>query len=368
MQTILHTRASDLPGSCLASRRSQHTVRTVIGFGVLLVAGALLSGCGTSHQPRAMGSDLDRLYGAWTGTLTYRDYTSNQETSIPAELNVVVGAMPGDKPDSQFRVVSIMRRYPLEPQANNAETSELSRDGRRLGDERVVSRLEPAPGIVIFETRERGSDNDKPALLRQTYTITPEMFVSSKDVWNPTAKTFENRNVARFTRSDMVASGAASLSTAGLELPDAAKPVEALQPLAFMAGHWVCVNKNKTVNDELWTPPRGSSMAALFRQVRRDGKPAFHEASLITADESGVTLRLRHMHAALEVPEERKELSIFKLVSAGGNRAEFAGTGSAEEVQRVVYSLDGPDTLVVEVGFAPTSKEKGYTMRYSRVR
>lgn len=153
---------------------------------------------------------------------------------------------------------------------------------------------------------------------------------------------------------------------ARIEIPEAAKPAPELANLAFMAGRWVSVNPNKTVNDEQWTLPRGNSMAGLFRQVRRDGKPALHEVSLITAETDGVYLRLRHLHAQLEIPKGREEISLFKLVKAENNRAEFAGTGKAAQVTSVVYRLDGPDVLLSEVSFAPDSKEKGYTLRYVR--
>jgi hypothetical protein len=74
------------------------------------------------------------------------------------------------------------------------------------------------------------------------------------------------------------------------------------------------------------------------------------------------------MHGGLEVPEKRKELSVFKLKSTGENRVEFAGTGDAEQVTGVVYRLAGPDQLSVEITFAPTSKEKGFTTTYTRER
>lgn len=349
----------------------------------MLLGGAALAGGCQSSAPRALGTDVDRLGGAWIGTLTYRDYTTNEAVSIPTKLHVAVAGAPneGDKPRTggPARVVSFMRRYPEEPQANKAQTVVLSRDGRRFGDETVTARLEPAPGIVILETRERASDNDQPALLRYTYTITPDMFVASKDVWNAKEKVFENRNVSRYTREGLapasapesqapVAAAPQPVRPLTLIMPEAAKPHDALVPLAFMAGGWVCVNPNKSVNDEQWTPPRGNSMAAFFRQVRADGSPAFHEASLITAEPDGVYLRLRHMHAQLDVPDDRKELSVFKLVTAGNNRAQFTGLGKADNVTSVTYRLDGPETLVVEVAFAESSKEKGYTLRYLRVR
>jgi hypothetical protein len=151
-----------------------------------------------------------------------------------------------------------------------------------------------------------------------------------------------------------------------LELPESANPAPALAPLAFMTGRWVGVNPNKTVNMEYWTAPRGNHMTALFHQVRRDGKPAFVEVSQIVAGPEGVTLRMRHLHAALEVPDSRKELSVFTLKSAGGDRAEFAGTGAAEGVTSVVYRLVSPNELAVDVNFDPSTKEKGFTSKYVR--
>ncbi len=184
------------------------------------------------------------------------------------------------------------------------------------------------------------------------------------------------RTVGRLFAASLIgclaaASGCASQKNAAaetaVELPAAAAPAAELAPLAFMTGRWVCVNPNKTVNDEMWTEPRGNSMVALFRQVRRDGKPALHEVSLITVEPDGVMLRLRHLHAALEIPKGREDVSVFKLVSAADNRAEFTGTGKAEQVRSVVYRLDGPDVLVQEVQFAEDSRERGYSLRYLRV-
>jgi hypothetical protein len=152
-------------------------------------------------------------------------------------------------------------------------------------------------------------------------------------------------------------------------LPEAAAPAKELVPLSFMVGRWVCVNPNKTVNDEQWMSPRGNNMVALFRQIRRDGKPALVEVTLITVEGDGsVALRLRHLHADLEVPDNQKDVSLFRLVSADGARAEFAGTGAAAQVSRVVYRSDGPDALVQEVQFAEGSGEKGYSLRYARER
>lgn len=154
-----------------------------------------------------------------------------------------------------------------------------------------------------------------------------------------------------------------------LKLPASAEPVAELKDLAFMAGRWVGVAPRASlVNEEHWMLPRGNAMVGTFRQVRRDGKTAFVEVSQIEAEKDGVVLRLRHLHSKLEVPEERKELSIFKLKSAGKNRAEFTGTGKAEGISAVIYTLseDGNE-LSQELVFDPAkSKEKGFTSVYRR--
>lgn len=151
-----------------------------------------------------------------------------------------------------------------------------------------------------------------------------------------------------------------------LELPASAKTDALLVPMSFMAGRWIGVNPNKTVNEEHWMTPRGNHMLGTFKQIRRDGKPALVEISLIAANEGKVTLVLRHLHSNLEIPEKRKDLSEFVLKATGPNRAEFAGVGASAAVTSVVYTLVSPDVLEQTLTFSPESKEKGYTLRYTR--
>ena len=149
-------------------------------------------------------------------------------------------------------------------------------------------------------------------------------------------------------------------------LPASAAAAKELEPLAFMAGRWIGVNPNNTVNEEHWTAPRGNHMVGTFHQIRRDGKPAFVEVSLISVEKEGVRLRLRHLHTGLEIAKGREEASDFMLKSAGNNRAEFSGIGKTAMVTSVVYRLVGKNQLVVETQFAPETKEKGFTSVYFR--
>lgn len=151
-----------------------------------------------------------------------------------------------------------------------------------------------------------------------------------------------------------------------LALPASASADPQLAPLAFLAGRWMCVNPNSTVNEELWTLPLGKSMVGSFRQVRRDGGCAFVELSQIAVEEGELVLRLRHLHGKLEVPAERAELSLFKLRKLSGERVEFAGTGSAEGVTAVIYERVDATTLRQTIEFDPVkTKEKPFTSTYT---
>ena len=149
------------------------------------------------------------------------------------------------------------------------------------------------------------------------------------------------------------------------ELPDHAAPASALERLDFLTGRWIAVNPNGTVNEEVWTPPRGRASIGTFRQVRLDGDCAFVEVSQIALEDGEPVLRLRHLHGRLEVPPTRADVSEFRLVELGDARVEFAGTGDAAEVASVVYERTGPETLVQRIGFADGSAESSFVTTYA---
>ncbi len=158
----------------------------------------------------------------------------------------------------------------------------------------------------------------------------------------------------------------ASAPPPSLVLPASASSDPQIAPLAFLAGRWMCVNPNSTVNEELWTLPLGKSMVGSFRQVRRDGGCAFVEISQIAVEEGELVLRLRHLHGKLEVPPERAELSLFKLRKLTGERVEFAGTGSAEGVTAVIYERVDTTTLRQTIEFDTVkTNEKPFTSTYT---
>lgn len=119
-------------------------------------------------QAAATPADIDRLAGpGWTGTLTYRDYTTEARTTIKAApLITRLSAPDGSGAQWDFRMA-----YADEPHANTGDTLRISPDGTRLRDAQVVERRELADGRVRIVTEQDGSDNERPARIRTVYLL-----------------------------------------------------------------------------------------------------------------------------------------------------------------------------------------------------
>ena len=165
-----------------------------ISEGVMYVRSAQ-SLTAVGRKPAAIkASDLQPLTaGDWTGTLTYLDYGKNKKVSIPVTLNVTKST----KDDSTW-VFSM--RYPEEPQANNVDEITISSDGKKLEEETVVERSVLPDKTLKLVTVKQAKDNDKPALLRYTYSIGSRSFSIRKEVRYDDSSEFFERNEYRWTR------------------------------------------------------------------------------------------------------------------------------------------------------------------------
>lgn len=140
------------------------------------------------QTPRVSAEDFRLLAGArWVGTLVYRDYQSNKEVSIRA--NLAVTESPGDGSSWVFEY-----EYPDEPKANSRRTVTLSDGGTRIDDEKVVERTSMDGGGVRIMTERRGVDNDRAAIIRYTYVIDASSFSITKEVRLEGATEFFERN------------------------------------------------------------------------------------------------------------------------------------------------------------------------------
>lgn len=147
-------------------------------------------------QLAAAPSDIDRLVGpGWTGTLTYRDYSSEARTTIKAALLLTRIMLP---PDAGARW-ELRVAYADEPHANSGDTIVLSTDGRRFRNATVMVRSVLADGRVQIVTEEDGRDNDRPARIRMVYLIGERMTSFQKLVRYERAEYFE-RHIYEWAR------------------------------------------------------------------------------------------------------------------------------------------------------------------------
>ncbi len=144
-------------------------------------------------------------------------------------------------------------------------------------------------------------------------------------------------------------------------------PASTLAPLGFMAGQWVCVNPNKSVNREHWMSPSGQTMLGMFQQMRADGMPTLYELTAIVVEKDEVVLYHRHLHRKLGIDERRKDVDIFKLKEVTAGKVVFApAVDQPGGIETMSYRADGPNTLVQELVFKPKSKEKNFSSVYTR--
>ena len=159
----------------------------------LLLAILVMGGSSREEGPVVRSADLMILTGArWSGSLTYLDYRSNRKVTIPSTLQV--GRDPKDQNSFIFDY-----QYPDEPQAASREVVVIGSSGGTLTGERVVARRDQAGGLVLV-TEKAGMDNQRPALIRHTYQISPASFSIRKEVRYGAEEEFLQRNEYRWQR------------------------------------------------------------------------------------------------------------------------------------------------------------------------
>ncbi len=127
----------------------------------------------TTSAQKVSVSDLAHLFDKeMSGELTYLDYQSNEEVSIPVKCTI---SRKGDN------AVDFAFQYPGEESANNVNTVKISADGGSFNNEDVFARQEVG-GDVIISTRSNGKDDGKKVEFITTYTFSPDGYTSRKQV------------------------------------------------------------------------------------------------------------------------------------------------------------------------------------------
>ncbi len=127
-------------------------------------------------QVTVSASDFKTVFGKWEGSLTYLDYSTGKPFSMPA--NVEIARIKGADQ------LSMALSYPEEAEANETDTVTISGNGTLLDGEKVVSKRKLGHGGLEIVTEIQGVDgnDDKPARMRHTYTLGPEVYAVRKDV------------------------------------------------------------------------------------------------------------------------------------------------------------------------------------------
>ena len=128
----------------------------------------------TYAQNNITPDDLTTLLGEWKGSLTYTDYQTNKPFTMPA--NVVVSQ--GKNKNQLLLAVS----YPQEAHANSKGKIKISKDGTQLNKHPVTSRQELPDGQLQITTEYIGKDNNKQALIKNSYIIGASQFIIRKEV------------------------------------------------------------------------------------------------------------------------------------------------------------------------------------------
>ena len=125
-------------------------------------------------QSQVLPEDLKLLIGEWEGSITYLDYQTNKPFTMPANLIVEQGK-------NKYRLL-LKNMYPNEPKANSSDKIKIAKDGRLLNNDTVILKETLKSGNIKIQTKKKGKDDNKQALIRYTYTIGNDNFSIKKEV------------------------------------------------------------------------------------------------------------------------------------------------------------------------------------------
>jgi len=129
--------------------------------------------------------------GSWQGDLTYLDYTSNKQVVIPTTVEME---------QIKVGVFTFSYQFPKEPHVFWTDTVAISADGLFWGKEKIVTKKNLPDASLELVTEENDKDNNKPALLRRTYTFGQNQYVLKKEVQFIGENTWFQRHEYRFEK------------------------------------------------------------------------------------------------------------------------------------------------------------------------
>ena len=142
------------------------------------------------------------LVGSWSGTLEYRDYSTDRRVTLPTTL--VVASREGaaltldytyDEGRGRFVRSSQVVTITAAPPTYRVQSSDGTND--TTFDASGLSEVRDGTGTVVL--RGRGRENDRDVELRTTVTVTPKTLTMRRDSRRPD-EDWQFRNQYSFTR------------------------------------------------------------------------------------------------------------------------------------------------------------------------
>ncbi|RYG06800.1 MAG: hypothetical protein EOO07_28575 [Chitinophagaceae bacterium] len=135
------------------------------------------------------------LIGEWHGSLTYLDYSSGKPYTMPANIQIRLSNNAKD--------LIIANIYPNEPKANSVDTLKISGNGKMINRETITSvyNLKSGSKQIITEYNGKDGNDNKPAVIRHTYTFDKNRYSNQKDVQFDGEKTWIKRHEYSYTKN-----------------------------------------------------------------------------------------------------------------------------------------------------------------------
>lgn len=159
---------------------------------IILFLGAVVIFFSASSQTVSI-NDFKSITGTWSGVLTYLDYTSHTEETIPSTLT---GKLKGT--DS----FELDIRFPGEKNKGGTDTYVLENMGTMISGMKVIERSVQEGGLikVVVEVKGKDGNENKPATFNYILEMGSKKFVMTKMVKFDGEKEFFQRNQFSFTR------------------------------------------------------------------------------------------------------------------------------------------------------------------------
>jgi uncharacterized membrane protein YphA (DoxX/SURF4 family) len=136
--------------------------------------------------------DIAMIQGKWNGTLTYRDFKSAKDVTMPCNLNLEV------KKNGKDLVMNYA--YPDNAGWNSQDNISISDDRKYINGDKIKSRKTLADGNIEIIIESKGQDGSTPATIQQIITFGPKIFTLTRQVQYMTTGEKFTRNQYKWER------------------------------------------------------------------------------------------------------------------------------------------------------------------------